>query len=237
MNTELKCIQCERRLTAADVNLDRMVGRCLWCDKVFDLSPQLGSSGGSTVSPPPRAKPKIPQPKSVTVTPRGTQELRLTRKWMGPQAIFLLFFATFWNGFLVVWYAAALSAPSIEVMALVFPLLHVAVGIGVGYTALAELLNSTEILVDSHRIKMTHGPLPWGKVPEVRVSDLAQLFVVQHIGSKGGRTYELCALTRDNVSLSLLKNISDAHIPRFIEQTIEEFLKITDAPVEGEHRN
>jgi hypothetical protein len=142
-----------------DVELATKLARCRTCDSVFEIGTQL--RGDDAVR-----RRELHPPASVRVA-RGNLEPRrengegeqgyrsriaippsdveLEVRWFQPKAIFTMFFAIIWCGFLVVWYSIALQTPSPGGFMLWFPLLHVAVGVGLAYWSLAMLLNRTRI--------------------------------------------------------------------------------------------
>ena len=62
---------------------------------------------------------------------RRSNGIEIVRRWFGPQVIFMTLFAVAWDVFLVFWYSMA--GGSGNLMMLLFPLIHVAVGIGITY--------------------------------------------------------------------------------------------------------
>ncbi len=160
---EIHCPYCQHEVSVNDVNMARLVGRCLECGKLFDLdeTPEFAARKGHKGHDEALLRPKSPQPGTIKLreTARGQEALV---RWFGPQYIFLAFFCVFWDGFLVVWYSAVLLAPSgIDIVAALFPLLHVAAGVSITYTTVAGFLNTTSIEVRGGRLRLTHGPLPW----------------------------------------------------------------------------
>lgn len=231
---DIRCPYCRREVAVGDLNMEQLVGRCLGCSKLFDLREteafaQRERSGGPGQNP---TRPRAAQPKAVRLVEsmRG-HELRI--RWFGPQHLFLAFFCVFWDGFLVLWYSALLTSKGgVEIVAALFPLLHVAAGVFLTYTCLAGFLNTTTIELADGRLRMTHAPLPWKGNLDMDASDIKQLFVVENIGSKGSRSYELCALLKNQTRISFLSQPLD--VLRFVEQHLESLLKIEDARVLGE---
>lgn len=231
---EITCPKCAATIPADHVNLDRMIAKCTRCNAVFDFSDQIdgpaGGSGGYL------KRPIVDLPKGFTLAGQGI-ELAIIRRWFGPAALFLIPFALFWNGFLCVWYSIAISAG--QVIMMVFPILHVAVGVGVGYTALAMVLNQTAIRVSPGLIDVRHGPLPWFGNRQIDPSSLAQLYVAEKV-SRGRRsasvTYELRARTRLDRDEPVVEGLERAEQALYLEQEIERYLAIKDSPVRGEYR-
>jgi hypothetical protein len=159
----------------------------------------------------------------------------ISRKWFGWQIIFLTFFAIFWDGFLFFWYSMAFVTGSAIMM--LFPLIHVAVGIGITYTALAGWVNTTRITVNQGRIAVRHGPLPWIGQRDLDASDVKQLYSKEKI-SRGRNstttTYEVHAVTHTGKNVKLLSGLESSEQALYIEQEIERYFRIEDAPVKGQ---
>src|SRR5690606_5247899 len=80
---------------------------------------------------------------------QGGGGLVFTRRWFQPVFLFLAFFCLMWDGFLVVWYGIAFAtlgtAKGPGLMMFVFPLIHVAVGVGLTYYTICGFFNRTEV--------------------------------------------------------------------------------------------
>lgn len=180
---------------------------------------------------PPPALP-LPEQFKVVETP-GRLDVRW--RWFAPVHLFLLVFALFWNGFMVMWFSIAL-AQGITAMAL-FGSFHAIIGIGVGYGALAGLINSTRISLEGGLLSVRHGPLPWVGAGDWKKEDLAQLYGEQRvISGKNGRrtTFSLNAMLRDGRRVTLVKGLTDKTQALWLERALETRLQIVDAPVRGE---
>src|SRR5258706_16415190 len=70
--------------------------------------------------------------------------LEIIRKWFGKQFIFLTAFAIFWDGFLFFWYSNAVTRGNL--VALLFPVLHLGVGFGLTYYVIAVWFNRSTFM-------------------------------------------------------------------------------------------
>ena len=61
----------------------------------------------------------------------------------------------------------------------VFPLVHVAVGVGLTYSVLATLFNRTEVELTADSLRVRHGPIPWKGSFEASRGDLGSIVVGQ----------------------------------------------------------
>jgi hypothetical protein len=189
-----------------------------------------------------------PMPERITreLLPSG---LRLSYRWLRPAAYFFVVFCVFWNAFLVFWFAPATAGldltkgidalPGPRLMMLLFPLLHVAAGIGLAYFTACLFVNRTVIDVSPREIRVQVGPLPWRgnlAVPPAQVAQIYREEIVRH--TKNGRSvsYHLSVATKDGRKLKLLSGVPSADQALYLEQEIERHLGIRDQPVTGEMR-
>ena len=164
-------------------------------------------------------------------------ELRIRQSWMHPTAFLLAGFALLWDAFLVGWYATILGGASgdgspifglMTCCMLVFPLLHLGVGVGVTYYALLKFFNATKIRLDDEGLTIKHGPLPtfWYRGWTTRRASITQLMVRKR-GKKG---WVLLADIAGDEMRTLLKNLQEARPAREIEALLEAVLNIEDDP-------
>jgi hypothetical protein len=161
--------------------------------------------------------------------------IEIIRKWFGWKTLFLTVFAVFWDGFLLVWYSFTL--PMGLTLFTLFPLIHVAAGVGITYTALTGWINRTRIRVDQGRISVRHGPLPWLGNKDLDGSTLKQLYSKEKV-SRGRNstsiTYEVHAITNTGKNVKLVSGLESSEQALYIEQEIERYFGIEDAPVRGQ---
>lgn len=148
----------------------------------------------------------------------------------------LLFFALIWNLFLVFFYSG-LIASGAPLIAFLFPLLHVAAGIGIGHQALTMLFNKTKIIVADGYLSIEHSPIPaFTGNKTYYTHEIDQIYTKEKSGSKGSIYYQLRAKLANGKDVKLF---SDQNLDRSraheLEQLIEEHIGITNAPVKGEH--
>ena len=178
-----------------------------------------------------------PQPERVRVSREGGA-LALSYRWFSPLLVFSLCFVVVWDGFLVFWYRTALSQSATATNPMIwFPLLHVAVGLGLTYSTLAGFCNRTLVTVGGGQIVVRHGPLPWIGNKDVAAADIRQLYREETRSySRGGSRskFHLSAVTSDNRLVRIIGNVPAADIALYLEQEIEKELGIEDRKVAGE---
>lgn len=222
---ELKCKNCGSALSPEDISPQLAAARCGHCNALFAI-PQVGVQA--------IRRPDVPLPKGFHLE-RGMDSVTITRRWFGPVAFFLLFFALFWNGFMIVWHSIALGKGMWIMSA--FGLLHTGVGVFLVYYVLALFLNSTVIRATAFELVVTTGPLPWKGDKRIAAETVEQLFCMEKIsrGKNGSSaSYRVEAVLRGNVRETLARGFTDPDQALFVEQEIERHLKITDVPVPGE---
>lgn len=177
---------------------------------------------------------KIGLPDKLELFHRGSY-IEIVRKWFGWQIVLMTVFAMFWDGFLFIWYSKV--GESGEAMAIYFPLMHVAVGIGLTYYVVAGWFNRTHIFVSHGKIAVHHRPILWWGNKELESSNLKQLYVKEKISQSRNSTsvtYEVHAITHNGRNIKLVTGLETSEQALYIEQEIEKYLGIEDIPVKGE---
>ena len=230
---KIRCPECHEPLAADQVNIQTGLGRCLLCDVGFHILPPIVRA--------PAEPTEVGLPDGMQVTAEGDR-LRIERRWFSAKYIFLAFFALMWNLFLVGWYSIALGGSDMfNLIALLFPLGHVAAGVGLGYYSLAGLLNKTVISADAETLSVKHSPLKWRGEQTLYRAAIEQLYVQERV-TKPGKSkrpvsqFEVHALLTGHRSRKLLTGLSKPEQAVFIAQQLEKTLGITDQPVPGEYQ-
>jgi hypothetical protein len=179
----------------------------------------------------------IPLPENMRlVSERGSLIIR--RRWFTPVVFFFIFFALFWNGFMVVWMTLALTKG--QLMMAAFGSIHALVGLGLIYFCVATCVNKTDVSVDPNHLKVQHYPLPWFGNKQFRVHEITQLFCKEQINrTKNGVniSYRVHVILRDGREQTLVKALSNDTQARFIEHEIESVLGLENQAVAGELRS
>jgi len=224
----LVCPSCGGK-TQFSASTSRFV--CEYCgnEHIFQL-PRRGDSERTQE----RRRPVVPRPAAVTIQKDGG-DIKLVWRWYSPKYIFLAFFCMAWDGFLIFWYSMALTTDAPWIMC-VFPIAHLAVGVGLTYSTLAGFLNRSTLRLNRKMLIVQHDPLPWTGEAKVPVADLEQLYCKSVRSSDKNNTisYQLCAVLKDGREIKLLSGLEAPEVGIFMEQQIERLLKIPDEPVGGE---
>jgi hypothetical protein len=165
---------------------------------------------------------------------QGGDSLRISWHWPKLAGVVLGVFAIAWDAFLVAWYHQALSRGEPSLVALIFPIGHVAAGFVISYLAAASLVNTTSIEVTSGELRIAHHPLPFPGNRTLRVGDIRQLFCVERTGRRGSRTFAVMARLASDREVTLISSLTSDREARFIEQRLESRLGLINQPVSGE---
>ena len=201
---------------------------------MFSFADQLGvDQRASAIA----ERPKVAAPPRFSVDTFGS-ELEISRSWFSPGVFFLVFFCVIWDGFLVFWYSIAFTQDDVPWIMILFPTLHLAVGVGLTYFVLCCFVNRTRIKVSMGQLTVRHGPLPWPGNYTLNSAEVEQLYCQSkfHNSKNGGRyTYEVHAVLLDGTKQKLVSGLDDPDQAIFIEQQLEDHLRIEDRRVPGEY--
>ncbi|MEE2788328.1 MAG: hypothetical protein VX589_13380 [Myxococcota bacterium] len=241
---KLSCPACASAIVSTDINIEALVAKCSACDEVFAFGQFFHSATASDDD-----GPKAPQIKAYEYAkPAGLSvredesKIELTRRWFRLSALPLLGFATVWDTLLVGWYAMVGAVPDVMgSLFLVFPLIHVGVGIGLTYLGLAKVFNRTTIQANRQKIRVAHGPFRWGKPREIHVSAIQKLYVHKEHHRRRGQgidnpKYAVHALLKGGGSVPLVDGLTGQFQALFIEQELERFLGLDTSGVIGEYQ-
>src|SRR5215217_2640549 len=118
----------------------------------------------------------LPIPEGIEILQEGGAVV-IRRSWFSHLVWFLIIFCLAWNSFLIFWYSVMLGfaagAPSpFKFIIILFPLVHVAVGLGLTYFVFCLLLNKTDVILRTDTLEIKTHPLPWRGNQMIPVTDL-----------------------------------------------------------------
>jgi hypothetical protein len=241
---KLTCPSCGATVPASDVNIQQAIAKCSRCDSVFRIDQQLPTLKSSP------DQPAVPLPPKFRVEDLGT-ELTISWSWFTPSIFFLLFFCIFWDGFLIAWYSIVLgvgvfgmgnAGPAGGIPALLmalFPILHVAVGVGLTYFVIASFVNRTRVRVDRGELSIHHGPIPFPGNKILSTANLTQFYCTETVSNRRrgySVSYDLNAVQADGTKVKLLTGLTELEQALYLEQRLEKFLGIENERVPGEVR-
>jgi hypothetical protein len=172
VSRQIACPNCGEIVPASDINIMALMAKCVGCDHVFSISPHSARHDSLDTAP--------SRPSGITHETGMSGELILKRSWFHVALFGLLFFCIAWDAFLIFWYSIALFGPAkpgggFDVMMVVFPIGHVAVGVGLTYYVVAGFLNKTKVMVDFESLTVSHGPIPWRGNQSLRREEVKEI--------------------------------------------------------------
>lgn len=233
----IQCPACRSKVLSDDLNMQALAGMCRSCHTVFSFRDQLPAGDPVREAAPP-VRAAVPMPAKFRVERSGS-DFVIFWDWKSPAMWFLVIFCIFWDGFLLFWYSIAFGTDSPLIMKL-FPLIHVAVGLGLTYFAVCMFVNRTFVGVSGGRLTVTHTPLPWPGNRAMPAGEIEQLYCFERVShGKNGTsvTYEVNAVQRGGTKVKLVGGLQEPEQALFLEQEIERALGIADRRVPGEMRN
>ena len=165
-------------------------------------------------------------PQGLEVLEGGLGESVIRRSWRTWQAVPILFFVIFWNGFLCFWYWKAFTMPRFQWSMVLFPLIHVAVGAGLTYYVIASFVNRTDVILRSAGVKVVTAPLPWLGNCVVNREDLTAVLVRKRYGNKGRVYFQLLYVDRARREQTLVRSVSLEEQANFIAQRVRQYFNV-----------
>ena len=253
---QLECEQCGAPMREADLRLDRGIAVCARCGGVRVLPEHVGRNESNSANEDDgKARENendhadqqlVPVPSRFEVE-NQPGELIIRWRWFHPAMFILLVFAIAWDSFVIGWYSVVSSLLAegevpipFAMVFILFPLAHVAVGVGLTYYALSGLLNTTTVRVGRGTLSVKSGPSPTFKNVDLATDRIEQIYcenkIKKHADGEAptpGTLFELFAVA-ENRKVKLLGWLRDHNEALFLEQQLERFLKIKNQPVSGE---
>jgi hypothetical protein len=241
---QLVCPQCTADVPAANINIEKVLAVCPACNTVFGFDFLAGEGDDAKTKAKSKSKARarpLHPPRGFNIAERADGWV-MSWRWFTPAVIPITFFVIVWNGFLVLWYMMVPGFGGgfggMSVFFMLFPLLHVGVGVVLTYNVLATYLNRTTITLTADHINVRSLPVPhpWRDV-SLRMEDIAQVYVKRnHVTGlgKSGPNYDVMVQRYTANDTVLVSSLADSTLALFIEQELERYLEIEDEPVFGE---
>jgi hypothetical protein len=238
---QIVCKTCAAPIKAENLNLENCIGKCEYCNSLTYFGESMRPAKASVEQYREQGwteqKDALERHARFEVQEEG-DDLVIRYRWFTWSILFLMFFCVLWDGFLVVWYVIGFASGGPWMM-FIFPILHVAVGVGLTYAVVCSFVNSTEIRVNRQEISVSHGPLPCVKNEHLPASEVKQLYCVEKVTrneNSTSRKYHVMAAWRGGKHKNLITGFQDASQAIYLERLIEKYLQIEDQYVSGEHR-
>lgn len=176
----------------------------------------------------------LPLPGNFTLT-EDSQEIIIEKKWFTMAHLGTLVFALLWNGFIYFFYIMMMKG-NVSVIILLFPILHIVVGMWLLYYSICGFVNKTIIKAGNQEVSVRHIPLPWSGEKSIKKSCIRQLYILEQSRKHRGSiiySYDVQVLMDVDRCITLVKGLDTPEEAVFIEKKLEQFLRIEDQPVEG----
>lgn len=160
--------------------------------------------------------------KKLTIE-RSSGALNITYSWANASRWFLAFFSIVWNTFILFFLAVGAGW---------FIIIHLLVGIMIGWYTLTLFLNKSTLQANSRALTIEHGPVPWfSKNRTIPARAVKQLYVeVGPVRQNNQATYQLMALLDTDVKVKLIGAEGDKNRLQQVEAAVERYLNIADDP-------
>jgi|MDTC01.1.fsa_nt_gb hypothetical protein len=203
-----KCKAYAAALEKDDIDLSSGIANCSHCRTVMSFAEDLRQTGSKVTKSGPRPEALRNEDLEVEDKP---QRLRFTKPWYQPGLFFLLFFYIAWNGFLVDYYTIGFNASGPpKWIILLFPIVHISVGVGLLYTVITGFLNRTTVEVRSDRFSVRHGPIPFRGNQTLQAHQIKQLFCQ-------GPIHRLIAVLQDNRKVTFLSKYTNHDLVLYLD--------------------
>ena len=222
---KLHCPACGSPIPAADVDLRTGYAKCARCDDVFAFAP---TTADTARRPPVAPQVPLPRPPRMAVTDFGG-DWSVRWRWFTPATVGLAVFCVAWDSFLVFWYSMAFTGKHVPWIMVVFPVAHVAVGVGLTYGVLTGFLNRTTVRVTGGELSVRHGPLPWPRPADLPSTQVEQLTTGQDASRTNNATtfsYSVKAVLADGTGRKVVGGLRSADEADWLRQQLEQRLRV-----------
>lgn len=166
------------------------------------------------------------------------QGLVIRRKWFSHIVWFLLIFCVAWDSFLVFWYSGLSHSGSkgpdsmFDLFFYLFPIGHVAVGVGLTYYCVCLLLNTTDLIARPEALQVATYPLPWPGSKIIRREKLSGFLVRERWTNNNEHnrpsvTFKVSYVDATNHEQTLLSSISNREQAEYICTTLSHYYQLS----------
>jgi hypothetical protein len=226
------CTKCGSMIPDEHVSVKDSMAQCPRCSSIFSLS-ELQRNAGVHVDQY-AERPTVPLPKGIKKN-MDYDGLVITRRWFSWAVFFLIPFSIVWLGGVSLFIFAGLTSG--DLIFALFPLIHLSVGIGLFYYAMALMFNKTTLSIKNDELRIKHGPIPWKGPKPISRTEAKQFYCKERISRNRNGTqvhYALHLQTSDGKDLKLITGLGDASQALYLEQEIERHWGISNERVGGE---
>lgn len=151
----------------------------------------------------------------------------IRRVWISWIIIPLIPFAIVWNCFLFFWYSMAMKGHP-PLIFILFPLVHVCVGIWLIYLIIATFFNKTDIECNALGVRVRTYPIPWIGNCAVRADEIKGIVVrqrrSQNRNNLNGVSYSVMYVDPTRKERTLVRGLTESEQAAFIAQVVKNIL-------------
>ncbi len=169
---------------------------------------------------------ELPIPDKLDVI-YGASDITIRRKWFALlEALPLPLFVLFWDGFLIFWYTVALSKDSTPLMAILFPIGHITIGLCLTYYLLCIYLNKTDLAITPSEVTIRTHPLRWFGDKRILTQDISGVCVRKRENQEPV-SYTVNYISADNHEKKLMGGIKREEQAEYYRLQLEDLLRLT----------
>ncbi len=153
----------------------------------------------------------------------------IRRTWFSMKIIPVVFFCIGWNVFLVFWYAMAFKTPSesgYNLFAILFPIGHVAVGVGLAYYVISTFFNKTDLIISPDLVEVRTHPLPWTGNVKIRPDEIKGVLVRESADGYNKSNYRVMWVDRSMKERRVFTSLEELDQANFIRDELAEILGV-----------
>jgi hypothetical protein len=227
----ISCPACAAVLNASDLQLSKGQAVCKGCGKGMLLGgPGATGSRAVVILPPSRVLVDRTEGTFALETRLGDRERSVIGRTLLRRTFFSAIFAGVVAGFpyIVNWVVGSMLT---------------VLWVSMVWLAAAQVWNRVRIRVDNELLHVRLGPIPTGLARTIRITEIAQVFVraqprtfftLGFSAEAANEGYQLCVVDHRGAVLPLVGRMMDLREARDLEEQLEQYLGIHDAPVVGE---
>ena len=219
--TKLQCQNCSAVLDRSDDYQKTL--KCKYCGSTYQIEKPVDSTTDEVLVPKTQLRPVKPENLDIV---RDPNSLQITRRWRKKGSIVLLCMAVIW--LVVILNAIAESWLEGANASILFLLVFVGVGGLMLYRALSEIFNRSTVTINKQSVMLSTKPFVWKGDFKHALNKIKFFEIVPPPGPSLPvltRAFRICAVTDDDMRLTLLNKISRPGHAIYLLREINELTK------------
>ena len=203
--TKLQCQNCSAVLERSDEYQKTI--KCKYCGSTYDVSQPTDANSSEQLVP--KYELKAVKPDYIDIK-KNPDSLEFSRSWRKKGSFILLAMACIW--LIVIFNQAAQAWLQGDNAPLLFLLVFLLIGGLLMYKALSEIFNRSTLTVNKQFVSLVTRPITWKGDFKHALKNIKYFEIVPPPGpslSVSTRVFRLCAITDDDMRLTLLTKIKN----------------------------